>query len=130
MAERAAVERLVRETLGCTCPTEVFDRIEEGRVSLPGVAAPVRHLAIGGRLLVYLIEAEDPAQAASSLPTWVTVGQAQRDAAGMSRVRLVVLAAHPEVMTPLLRATWETLGGLDERVHLHVLPTDVAAGIP
>lgn len=98
MAHRVAVERLVRETLGCNCPAGVFERIEEDRVSLSGVEGPVPRLAIGGRLLVYLVEAEDPARTAADLPAWVAATRAERDAAGMSRVRLVVLAARPEGM--------------------------------
>jgi hypothetical protein len=126
---RTAIERLVREELGCTCPDEVFECILEGPLALPGLAEPGRRVAIGGRLLVYLIEAEDPVAAVAGLPAWISAGRAERNAAGMNRLRLVVVTARPETMTPALRAEFEALPDRDERIHLHVLPPAAIAGI-
>jgi hypothetical protein len=129
VSRRDAIERLVREDLGCTCPAEVLDRIEEGQVALPGCSRPGRRIAIGGRLLVYLIEAEDPAEAVAGLPAWVSAGRAERDAADMNRLRLVVVTAQPETLAPVLQAGFETLSDRDERIHLHVLSAAAIAGI-
>jgi hypothetical protein len=129
VSRRDAIERLVREDLGCACPAEVLDRIEEGQVTLPGCSRPGRRIAIGGRLLVYLIEAEDPAEAVAGLPAWVSAGRAERDAADMNRLRLVVVTAQPETLAPVLQAGFETLSDRDERIHLHVLSAAAIAGI-
>jgi hypothetical protein len=129
VSRRDAIERLVREDLGCTCPAEVFDRMEAGQVALPGLAEPGRRIAIGGRLLVYLIEAEDAGQALASLPAWVSAGRAERDAAGMNRLRLVLVTAQPETVAPALQPEFEALPDHDERIHLHVLPPAAIAGI-
>jgi len=129
LSRREAIERLVREDLGCTCPPEVFDRMEQGQVVLPGLASPGRRIVIGGRLLVYLIEAEDAGQAFANLPAWVSAGRAERDAAGMNRLRLVVVTARSETLAPALQAGFEALPDRDERIHLHVLSIAAVAGI-
>jgi hypothetical protein len=129
VSRRDAVEHLVREELGCTCPAEVFERIEEGQLTLPGLAKPAWRMAIGGRLLVYLIEAGDPAQVVSSLPAWVSAGRAERDAAAMNRLRLVLIADWPETSTPALEAAFGALPDRDGRIHLHVLSPAAVGGI-
>ena len=98
-------------------------------MALPGCSRPGRRIAIGGRLLVYLIEAEDPAEAVAGLPAWVSAGRAERDAADMNRLRLVVVTAQPETLAPVLHAVFETLSDRDERIHLHVLSAAAIAGI-
>jgi hypothetical protein len=126
---RDLVERLVRQDLGCTCPAEVFEHIEEGQVVLPGLAEPVHRIAIGGRLLVYLAEADDPGQALARLPTWLAAGRAERDAAGMNRLRLVLVADDPEPLAQASPAAFQALPECDERTHLHVLPRSALAGL-
>ena len=56
-----AVETFVRGTLGCGCPDEVFQQVEESALAAPEAPAAWR-IAIGGRLLVYLWQ---PARGAS-----------------------------------------------------------------
>jgi hypothetical protein len=129
LSRRETIKRLVREDLGCTCPAEVFERIEEDQVALPGLAEPGRRIAIGGRLLVYLIAAEDAGQALASFPAWVSAGRAERDAASMNRLRLVVVTARPETLAPALHAEFEALPDRDERIHLHVLAPAAIAGL-
>jgi hypothetical protein len=125
----AAIQRLVREELGCTCPSEVFERIEVGPGGLPCLAGGGRRIAIGGRLLIYLIEADDAAEAISGLPLWVNAGCAERDAAGMNRLRLVVVTAEQDSLAPALAAAFAALPGRDDRTHLHVLPSATVAGL-
>ena len=119
----------MREDLGCTCPAEVFERIEDDQVALPGLAETGRRIAIGGRLLAYLIAADDAQQALAHLPLWVAAGRAERDAAGMNRLRLVVVTARPETMAPALQAEFEAQPDRDERIHLHVLPPAAIADL-
>lgn len=125
----AAIERLVREDLGCTCPAEVFEYVEDRLVALPGLAEPARRFAIGGRLLVYLIAVTDAAQALAQLPLWLAAGRAERDAAAMNRLRLVLITADPEAICQALQSAFAALSERDERTHLHVLPCTATAGL-
>jgi hypothetical protein len=128
-SSQAAIERLVREDLGCTCPAEVFNCIEDRLLVLPGLADPARRFAIGGRLLVYLIAVTDAAQARAQLPLWLTAGRAERDAAAMNRLRLVLITAEPEAICHALQSAFAALPERDERTHLHVLSRAAVAGL-
>ena len=50
------IERFVRETLGCNCPAEVFARIEDDSLPSTNSGPPIRRIAIGSRLLIYLVD--------------------------------------------------------------------------
>ena len=117
------LERFARETLGCGCAPEVFREVSEDSATLPGLAAPVRRIAIGGRLLIYLIPTPDLAVAAASLCAWGETARAERERLGMNRVRLVLgLAEATPGATAPLEAAFAACSARDERVHLHLLP--------
>jgi hypothetical protein len=119
----------VRQDLGCTCRSEVFERIEAGRIQLPGLPNGGRRIAVGGRLLIYLLEPDDAGQALAQLPLWVAMGRAERDAAAMNRLRLVVITPDPASIDAALRARFDALPDHDARTHVHVLSKAAVAGI-
>ena len=122
-----ALERFARETLGCQCAPEVFRHVEDSPLDLPGLPAPARRIAFGGRLLVYLCPVSDATATAVAagerIGDWVAAGLAERDRRGMNRLRLVLAT---EAWTPAAAQVIETafarLPGLDDRVHLHLIP--------
>ncbi|WP_295456954.1 hypothetical protein [uncultured Thiodictyon sp.] len=122
------IERFAREALGCHCAPEVFQRIEEDLAPLSGLSAPVRRIAIGGRLLIYLIPITEAAMAVAHLDEWLAAGLAERDRCGMNRVRLVL--SHDALAAAegqAIEATCARLSMPDDRVHLHLIP---AATVP
>ena len=122
----AAFERFARETLGCRCEPGVFSRVEDCSAPLPDLPEIRRRIAVGGRLLIYVAEAADATLAAARMADWVASGIAERNGRGFNRLRLVVTLDEP---TPDSVAAMEDafarLPGLDERVHLHVVRTDL-----
>lgn len=125
-----ALERFARETLGCRCSAEVFERVEDDRSPLTGLPEIGRRIAIGGRLLIYLAEAPDGGRAAERVPVWIHAGLAERDGRGMNRLRLVVGLDDPSPeAAALIESAFRGLPDLDDRVHLHVLTTAALAGI-
>jgi len=126
-SRRQAIAAFARDTLGCGCPAEVFDRIQESLLDLPGLPDPARRFAIGGRLLVYLVAPADPEVALAHLAAWVAMGRAERDAQGMSRLRMVIAADDPDALSARLQPSFDALAGLDGRLHLHVLPSSAVA---
>lgn len=116
------IETLVRTTLACGCPDEVFQQIEEGK--LPG-HPDVRWLLVGGRLLIYLwrLDHRDPVTMMQAL---LKQGREQRDHQGLNRFRLILLSDDVDIESAL-QTRWGSLPGRDEKTHLHVLPP-VAAG--
>jgi hypothetical protein len=122
---RAAIEKFIRDGLGCTCPDEVFESISVEQN--PGEFADFqkgRLLTIGGKLLVYLVETNDWASVAAKLEQIFGQGCEKRDAEGFNRFRLVVSTPDIQPARQLLLQQFDALSELDERLHLHVITPD------
>jgi hypothetical protein len=120
------VKRFVREVVGCTCPDEVFNRVEvkPGGSAIRSCSADYE-INVGGRLLIALssdpIEVFSPAR----LEKVMAEGRSARDAGKFNRFRFIVQAANaPEVEKQLLRS-FEVLAAKDEKTHLHVIGREV-----
>lgn len=129
MSRREVIEDLVRRELGCTCPAEVFEQIEESPARMAGLTQFGRRIAIGGRLLVYVLYTDDTDRALVQLHDWLGVGRAERDTAAMNRLRLVVVTSDPDALGPALKARFDALPERDERTHLHVLPRSAVSDL-
>jgi hypothetical protein len=120
--QKAAIERFVRDTLGCQCPDEVFRRVEVGPLDLPG-AGTGRRLVIGERLLIHLVSAPQRPQPLQ-VEALATAGRDERDRRGCNRFRLVIaMPAAAGVAADLEQRFSRALGG-DDRAHLHMLAAD------
>jgi hypothetical protein len=114
--DRAAVERFVRETLGCGCPDEVFrdlrlepaDRIHDGAIH------------VGGRLLVLLLRPDGAREFEHRLAVLMEAGRQRRDSAGYNRVRFV-LATTDSTLVAVAERIFAANPWCDERTHLHVV---------
>ena len=117
--DKAAIETFVRDTLGCSCPDEVFRDIS---VMAPDtlVAGADTVYAIGGRLLVAIVIPADWHAVQSRLAQMVEQGKHHRDAHGFNRFRLVVATDDAEAATGL-RSCFAALPVIDDRTHLHVI---------
>ena len=125
-AASAGLKRFVRETLGCTCPDEVFERVEirEGQ-SLPN-GGRVRRIAIGGRLLIYLVDGVPVGTVDRDIRGWTLSGRIDRDGAGMNRFRLVIGLDGLSCSDAdrIKGAFAAACGEGDDRMHLHLVKPD------
>ncbi|HPI94501.1 MAG TPA: hypothetical protein PLT09_13010 [Deltaproteobacteria bacterium] len=118
---KTKVEGFVQGTLGCACPPEVFDEIRlVADDSRPGLPVDLS-LEIGGRLLIYVAFAGEPAVMAERLSAVVRHGRRTRDERGFNRFRLVVAAKDVAWTERLLRPLFQGLPEVDGKVHLHVV---------
>lgn len=123
------VQHLVREVLGCTCPDEIFSQIEFGSVPASNRRAEIKRIAVGGRLLIYLVDLKRTQQAADELEELVRKGKAERDLLRMNRFRLVIAAYDTGPDANCLMRLFERISGVDEKTHLHVVDRSVLAGL-
>lgn len=112
--------------------------MEDTRTPLSNLPEVNRRIAVGGRLLIYVVDAKDLGMAAMRLGAWVSAGLAERERRGMRRLRLVVTL---EDLTPESVSTLESVfsrlpelsqtrhGPDGPRVHLHCLPREALASI-
>jgi len=116
------VEGFVRDALGCACPPAVFEdvRLETGPAAFPEIPG-ARLLAIGGRLLVLLVDAGAVDLEAPQIGALLRRGRELRDSGGFNRFRLVIVA--PQGSAARRYAAIEPDGGVagDDRLHLHTI---------
>jgi len=123
-SDRTAIERFVRDTLGCQCPDEVFRHVEVGPLSLPAGSGTGRRLVIGDRLLIHVVTAMERPDGAGWLESLAVAGRDERDRLAYNRYRLVVgSAADTGHREPLEKRFTRALEG-DDRAHLHVVAAD------
>jgi hypothetical protein len=117
---RQQIRRFVRETLGCTCPDEVFKQIRQlDQCALFTSAHAVYE--IGGRLCVAVYVPANWRALARTLGQLVAAGMQYRDQHGFNRFRLVIACCDDDAVIQLPQA-FEALPEIDDKVHLHVVP--------
>jgi hypothetical protein len=120
--DAAAIKSFVIEALGCRCPDDVFEQIDDyGTAMIQGLAVPIRRLLIGRRLLIYIVECDEPAALWAAIPVLVEKGKVERDDRGYNRLRVVIATSQPDSIELEAEALFSSLGNVDEKVHLHVL---------
>jgi len=126
-----AIRRLVRTTLGCSCPESVFEQIERSHRQQPVREHPYTlRLVIGKRLLIYVLELAQFKAAHLRLNDLLMAGRRDRDTAGYNRFRAVLSDHAADAgIEASLQAEWQRMAAGDERVHLHLVHPDSVAGI-
>lgn len=119
MAGNTTLRRFIQEVLGCGCPEEVFRSIDESVLQWNGVQG--RRVSVGGRLLIAVLQTDDPEVVRAGLAQWVELGRQERDAGGMNRLRIVIASDRPQALEPMAQAVFSRTPGRDERVHLHLV---------
>jgi hypothetical protein len=120
--------RLVRECLGCACPDDVFANVDAHRDLRVGEVPVSWRVAVGGRLLVYVLETGGGEDLGPLLLTLVPAALAERDRGGYNRLRLVLVGDGPDLVRAGELAV-EAAGLADPRLHVHAL-TRAALGAP
>jgi len=117
-----AIERFVRQELGCQCPAAVFSRIAvEDAPETFGVWPQGRLISVGGRLLILVVRSDDADAVHRMLGKLLLEGRRLRETRGFNRFRLVIATTCVDVTGPSLRKDFERLDGIDEHLHLHVI---------
>lgn len=112
------IKRFVQETLGCSCPEEVFDHIdyqEEG----DGITG--RKVIVGGRLLIYIITVNGKSNIQEVIDLALERGVLERDGKGLNRFRLVLVASQPDELRNSAGHAFESSGYTDEKTYLHIV---------
>ena len=120
LSRKAAAEQLVRRTLGCTCPREVFDHFQVELCFLPPDSRPVIQLIMGERLLVWILDASGEVVSKERTFDLLRNGKKARDERRLNRFRLVLVGESPDFAFDGSETTDPSIGA---KVHLHVLPT-------
>ncbi|UCE89225.1 MAG: hypothetical protein JSW10_13230 [Pseudomonadota bacterium] len=126
----AAIREFVRDALGCTCPDEVFDKVEQTRCSAPNAVTPFSlKLVVGRRLLIYVLQSDDPKLLEDMLSAMLAKGVKERDRMGLNRFRAVLVTGDIERLRGYVAHVPRALAAGDDRVHVHVVAADSLAEV-
>ena len=121
MSSECHMKDFVRNILGCTCPDNVFEQIEDKPVVSSG-SPHTRSIIIGGRLLIYLWKVKEADRLKEHLLAMLEAGKKERDEKGLNRFRAVmavdIAAQHLEAAA---KSYFSQYAGKDDRIHLHVV---------
>jgi hypothetical protein len=118
-ARRRSIEYFVRETLGCGCPEEVFRSIVVDRAEAPDGSTPFTRIAVGDRLLVYVVRPGRGCAPEAVIAPLARLGRGERDRKGFNRFRLVVVS---DDIQPAAADRFREVVGPDVKAHIHVIP--------
>lgn len=121
MQNKQPLINFVRDTLGCTCPNEIFDQIED-------TTNTCRQIILGNRLLIYIWAIENQTALETRLPELLAQGKAERDQRGLNRFRLVIVSTQSEQLTAVAEQIF-TRCNSDEKIHLHIVPREKVIGL-
>jgi hypothetical protein len=125
MQTYAEIKHLVQEVLGCSCPEEVFNKIDYQRKRAP---FPERKVTVGGRLLIYFIDMDRESNIQEDVESALWRGVEERDKEGLNRFRLVLVASRPEKIYSQAEHVFNDAEYTDEKTHLHVVSKNCVEG--
>ena len=112
------IKRFVQETLGCSCPEEMFNQIDYQKES---DSISGRKVTVGDRLLIYIITMDGKSNIQGVINLALERGVVERDKKGLNRFRLVLVASRPDELRSLAEKAFYSSGYTDEKTHLHVV---------
>ena len=126
MIRHPEIKRFVRETLGCSCPEEVFHTIDRQELD-HGIRG--KRINVGGRLLIYLIRLDEESGIRDIVYSALEQGVGERERMGFNRFRLVLAASRPEELSGPAGLAFDRSEYRDERTHLHIVNEGEVAGL-
>jgi len=124
MIGKKEIKQFVRDTLGCTCPEEVFQNIDcRADVKASDDVLLDYEINIGNKLLIFVMTIDELGSLSPLIPQLVWDGINKRNQENFNRFRLVLLTQRPSDVEKEAFAIFQSLGA-DEKVHLHVVAKD------
>lgn len=112
------IKRFVQQTLGCSCPEEVFNNIDY-RKEDAGIAG--KKVIVGDRLLIYIITVDESSGIQGVIHSALQQGVGEREQKGLNRFRLVLVASRPDEVRSLAEQAFDSSEYADEKTHLHIV---------
>lgn len=112
------IKRFVQETLGCSCPEDVFNTIDYQQ-EIDGFLG--RKIIVGDRLLIYIIAMDGQSSMREVVDSALQQGVEEREKKGLNRFRLVLVASRPDELRSPAEHAFDRSEYTDEKTHLHIV---------
>ena len=126
MQAYTGIRRFVQKTLGCSCPEEVFGKIDYQEECDDISGSKVN---VGDRLLIYIITVDAGSSIEAVINPAMERGVEERDKRGFNRFRLVLVVSSPDELRGPAEQAFIDSGYKNEKTHLHVLNESDVKGI-
>ena len=121
MTMKEKIKSFVKDTLGCTCPEEVFRHIEHAEnIPIQENLKVAHRIDVGVRLLIYVYKVERLTDVLEDIPELIQHGQRAKENGGYNRFRLVLVSDDKEGVAGVATKVFDTLEK-EENIHLHVI---------
>ena len=118
------IKEFVRNTLGCSCPDEVFKYIDcKSAVKINETIVLDYEINIGNRLLIFTVGMDQVEALEVFIAKLVKAGMKKRDDNKFNRFRLVLHTKRVNDTLEQAKVIFDNLI-IDEKVHLHVIDKD------
>ena len=84
------LKAFVKNTLGCGCPENVFEKIDVSKLLIVEHGKEMTRIVVGETLLIYIIRPEPSGDFVDSVESIGLIGKTDRDTNNYNRFRLVV----------------------------------------
>lgn len=118
MQAYSEIKHFVQQTLGCSCPEDVFNNIDY-RNEDDGIAG--KKVTVGDRLLIYIISVDESSTIRGVIHSALQQGVGEREQKGLNRFRLVLASSRPNEVRSLAELAFNSSDFADEKTHLHVV---------
>jgi len=115
----------VKNTLGCGCPEEVFEKIDVSELLTEEYDKEITRIVVGDTLLIYIIGSELSENYVGSVESIALAGKNDRDANNYNRFRLVVSGFEDEVQQEKLSDSFLKSFDVDEKMHIHFVKQEL-----
>jgi len=121
MIMKENIKSFVKDTLGCTCPEDVFRHIEHTEnIPIQKNLKVAHRIDVGGRLLIYIYKVEQSTDISEDMAKLIHHGQRAKENGGYNRFRLVLVSDDKEGVAGIATKVFDTLEK-EENIHLHVV---------
>lgn len=115
------IKKFVQQTLGCTCPDDVFQYIDcQSKVDIDDYLVLNYQINIGNKLLIYIASVDESISLVEVISELVQNGIRKRTECGFNRFRLVLMSKTPSSIADEVLAIFNSFG-CDDKVHLHII---------
>jgi len=122
------IKVFVRDTLGCTCPEKVFEKIDVSEHKNETHAQEITRIVIGDTLLIYIMHPDSADDLVGGVEAIGSGGKIDRDTHGYNRFRLVVADDERSVQRDKVAACFSSVF-VDEKMHIHFVHEALIAGL-
>jgi hypothetical protein len=119
----------VRNTFGCGCHEEVFEKIDVSMYLAVGHEKEVTRIVVGDTLLIYIIAPEPYGDFIDRVESIGLAAKNDRDTNNYNRFRLVISGFEDDVRQREASERFSELFKMDAKMHIHFVSQELVDGL-